>query len=381
MAYELFNEEHHLLRQSIRSFVNTEIVPNIEAWEEDEGFDPGIFKKLGKLGYLGIPYPSEYGGGNKDLMSEMVFVEEIARAGSGGLTASIMVHITMATALINTLGSHEQKVKYLVPAIKGERIGAFAITEPNAGSDIANIQTFARKDGGDYVINGTKMYITNGAIADQISLAAKTDRSAGHRGISIFIIEKGMPGFEVMRKLKKMGQHPAGTSELALKDVRVPRENLLGEEGKGFYTIMKVMERDRIISGAMATVRAETALQLTISFAKSKMAFGKPIASYQAVAHKLVEMATEIELTRQLTYYCAAKYNEGKDCRKQIAMVKWYAAEMNNRVCLQALQIHQDLGCTKGYPIERIFRDSRVGTFVGGATEIMKELVAKLMEL
>src|SRR4030042_4308795 len=167
MAYELFNEEHHLLRQSIRSFVNTEIVPNIETWEEEEGFDTGIFKKLGKLGYLGIPYPSEYGGGNKDLMSEMVFVEEIARAGSGGLTASIMVHITMATALINTLGSHEQKVKYLVPAIKGERIGAFAITEPNAGSDIANIQTFARKDGGDYVINGTKMYITNGTIADQ----------------------------------------------------------------------------------------------------------------------------------------------------------------------------------------------------------------------
>lgn len=381
MAYELFNDEHNTLRNEIRSFVKTEITPHIEAWEADEAFDLGIFRKLGKLGYLGIPFPSEYGGGSKDVISEMVFVEEIARAGSGGLTASIMVHTTMATPLINALGSHEQKVKYLVPAIKGERIGAIGITEPNAGSDIAGIQTFARRDRENYIINGTKMYITNGAIADQICLVAKTDRSAGHRGISLFIIEKGMPGFEVMRKLKKMGQHTAGTAELALKDVCVPNENLLGEEGKGFYGIMKMMERDRVMAAAMATVRAETALQLTISFSKSKMAFGKTIAKNQAVAHKLVEMATEIELTRQLTYYCAAKYNEGKDCRKQIAMVKWYAAEMNNRICLQALQIHQDLGCTKGYPIERIFRDSRVGTFVGGTTEIMKEVAVKLLEL
>jgi acyl-CoA dehydrogenase len=380
MAYDLFNEEHLLLRQEIRKFVDKEIIPNVEKWEENEAYDTGIFKKMGELGYLGLRYPSEYGGVNKDIISELLFTEEIARAGSGGLTASIMVHTTMATPLIDSLGSHEQKLKYLVPAIKGEKIGAIGISEPNAGSDIAGIQTFARGDGEDYVINGTKLYITSGTFADQITLAAKTDPSAGHKGISLFIIEKGMPGFESM-KLKKMGQHPAGTAELSLKDVRVPRENLLGEEGKGFYAIMKMMERDRIISAAMATTRAQIALDHTISFAKSNVAYSKPIAHSQAVAHKLVEMATEIEATRQLTYYCTARYNEGKDCRKEIAMVKWFAAEMNNRVCYQAIQICRDFGYRKGALIERIVRDSRVGTILGGSTEIMKEIVARLMEL
>ena len=381
MAYELFNDEHHLWRHSMRDFVNKEIVPNVEAWEEAEEFDPELFKKLGEMGYLGIAFPLEYGGGNKDFIFEMILCEELSRAGSSGLAASIMVHITMATQLINVLGNHEQKIKYLIPAIKGERIGAFAITEPNAGSDIGNIQTFACPDRGDYVINGTKMYITNGTIANQISLAAKTDRSAGYKGISIFIIERGVPGFEVVQKLKKMGHHTGQTAELAFKDVRVPRENLLGDEGKGFYGIMKVMERDRIISAAMSAVRAEKVLQLTISFSKSQHAFGKAIANYQAVGHKLAEMATEIELTRQLAYYSAAKYNEGKDCRKETAMAKWYGAEMNNRICLQALQIHRDLGCVKGYPIERIFRDARLGSFGGGTTEIMKEIIVKLMDL
>jgi len=381
MAYELFNDEHHSWRRSFRDFVNKEIVPNVDAWEEAEAFDPGIFKKLGEMGYLGISFPSEYGGGNKGFIFEMILCEELSRSTLSGLATSIMVHITMATQLLNALGNHEQKVKYLIPAIKGERIGAFAITEPNAGSDIANIDTFARRDGGDYVINGTKMYITNGTIADQISLAAKTDRSAGYKGISTFIIESAVPGFEVVQKLKKMGHHTGQTAEIALKDVRVPRQNLLGEEGKGFYGLMKVMERDRIISAAMSAARAETVLQLTVSFAKSRHAFGKPIANYQAVGHKLAEMATEIELTRQLTYHGAAKYNEGKDCRKESAMAKWYGAEMNNRICLQALQIHRDLGCMKGYPIERIFRDSRLGSFGGGTTEIMKEIIVKLMGL
>ena len=380
MAYELFNDEHYSWRQSVRDFVNKEIVPNVEAWEEAQEFDPGLFKKLGKEGFLGISFPSEYGGGGKDFIFEMILCEELSRGTSGGLAASIMVHTTMATQLIYALGSHEQKVKYLVPAIRGDRIGAFAITEPNAGSDIANIQTFARRDGGDYVINGTKMYITNGTIADQISLAAKTDRSAGYRGISTFIIERGIPGFEVVQKLKKMGHHTGETAEIALKDVRVPRENLLGEEGKGFYGLMKVMERDRIVSAAISAARAEIVLQLTVSFAKSRHAFGKPIANYQAVGHKLAEMATEIELTRQLTYYGAAKYNAGKDCRKESAMAKWYGAEMNNRICLQALQIHRDLGCVKGNPIERIFRDARLGSFGGGTTEIMKEIIVKLMD-
>lgn len=218
MAYDLFNEEHLLLRQEIRKFVDKEIIPNVEKWEENEAYDTGIFKKMGELGYLGLRYPEEYGGRNKDLISELLFTEEIARAGSGGLTASIMVHTTMATPLIDSLGSHEQKLKYLVPAIKGEKIGAIGISEPNAGSDIAGIQTFARGDGEDYVINGTKLYITSGTFADRITLAAKTDLSAGHKGISLFIIEKGMPGFEAM-KLKKMGQHTAGTAELSLKDV------------------------------------------------------------------------------------------------------------------------------------------------------------------
>lgn len=380
MAYDLFSEEHVLLRQDIRRFVEREILPNIEKWEEDAAYDTGIFRKMGELGYLGLRYPSEYGGGDKDIISELLFTEEIARAGSGGLTASIMVHITMGTALIHGLGTEAQKLKYLVPAIKGEKIGAIGISEPNAGSDIAGIETFARRDGADYVISGTKLYITSGTFADQITLAAKTDLSAGHKGISLFIIEKGMPGFEAM-KLKKLGQHPAGTAELVLKDVRVPRENLLGEEGKGFYAIMKMMDRDRIISAAMATTRAQTALDQAILFAKSHMAYGKPISKSQAVAHKLVEMATEIEAARQLTYYCTARYNEGKDCRKEIAMVKWFAAEMNTRVCYQAIQIHRDLGYQKGALIERLVRDSRAGTILGGTTEIMKEIVAGLMDL
>lgn len=380
MAYDLFNEEHILLRQEIRGFVDKEIRPNIDKWEREESYDTGIFRKMGELGYLGLRYPTEYGGSNKDIISELIFTEEIARAESGGLTASIMVHVTMATALINSLGTHEQKLKYLVPAIKGEKKGAIGITEPNAGSDMAGIQTYARRDGEDYVINGTKLYITSGTFADQITLAAKTNLSAGHKGISLFIIEKEMPGFEAI-KLKKMGQHPAGTAELVLNDVRVPRQNLLGEEGKGFYAIMKMMDRDRIVSAAMATTRAESALNYTISFAKSHLSNGKPIARAQAVAHKLAEMATEIEVTRQFTYYCAARYNEGKDCRKEIAMLKWFAAEMNTRVCHQATQIHGDFGYERGLPIERIVRDSRGGTILGGTTEIMKEIVIGHMDL
>jgi alkylation response protein AidB-like acyl-CoA dehydrogenase len=381
MAYELFTDEHHLWRQSLRDFVNREIVPNVEAWEEAEALDPYLFKKLGKMGYLGISYPSEYGGGNKDIIFEIILCEEVSRATSGGLAASIMVHTTMAMGLINTLGSHEQKLKYLVPAIKGERIGAFAITEPNAGSDIANIQTYARQESGDYLINGTKTYITNGTIADQFTLAAKTDRSAGYKGISVFVIEKGTPGFEVSRKLKKMGQHTGQTAELALNDVRVPKENLLGIDGKGFYGIMKVMDRDRIVSSSMAAVRGEIVLQHAVSFAKSWLAFGKPIADHQAVRHRLAEMATEIEAARQLTYYGAGKYIEGKDCRKESAMAKWYGAEMNSKVCLQALQLHRDIGCIAGNPIERIFRDARLAPFGGGTTEIMKEIIAKIMDL
>jgi alkylation response protein AidB-like acyl-CoA dehydrogenase len=381
MAYELFKEKHHLFRKSVRQFVEREIIPHIETWEKNCAFDLEIFKKLGERGYLGLPYPSEYGGGDKDIIYELIFVEEIARAGSGGVTQSIMTQTTLGTPLLNSLGTHDQKIKYLMPALKGEKITAWAITEPDAGSDIAGIRTSAHRDGEHYVINGTKVFITSGAIADQITLAAKTDMSAGHRGISIFIIERDMPGFEVVKKLKKMGNHPAGTAELLFQEVRVPRENLLGEEGKGFYGIMEVMDRDRILGAAMAAVRAQTALDLSLSFARSTKLAEKSISKHQAIAHKLVEMSTEIELTRQLIYYCAAKHNEGKDCRKEISMVKWYSGEMNNRVCLHALQIHKNLGCIMGYPMERVFRDSRAGTIAGGSTEIMKEVVSRYLEL
>lgn len=383
MAYELFNDEHHLWRQSIRSFMDKEIVPNVEAWEEAETFDLDIFKKLGELGYLGLRFPLEYGGGNKELLDELIFIEEVQRACPAGMCASIHVHCHSATELINDLGSHEQKVKYLVPAIKGEKICAMAITEPNAGSDVAKIETFARRDGGDYIISGEKTYITNGTIADQVTLVATTDPSAGHKGISIFMIEKGMAGFEVAKNLKKMGHHTGHTAELVFRDVRVPKKNLLGEEGKGFYAIAKTLHNGRMLGAAIAVVRAESALDVAVSYAKSRKAFGKRVADSQAVRHKLVEMATEIECARQLTYYCYAKANEGKakDCAKEIAMAKWYAVEVNNRVCVKALQILRDIGCTKAYPVERILRDSRAGSFTGGSIEIMKELIARHMQL
>lgn len=381
MNYQLFSEDHEIFRRTVRKFVENEITPYGDEWEEKEEIPRELFKKMGELGFLGIQYPEKYGGSALDFIYVVVFVEELARSGVGGVRSSVGVHSLMATPPLDILGTEEQKQKYLIPAIKGEMIGALGISEPNAGSDVAGIQTFAVKDGDDYVINGSKIFITNGSFADFVTLAAKTSREKGHKGISLFILDTKTPGFSVGRKLKKMGLHCSGTAELVIEDVRLPKNCLLGEEGRGFYGIMKNFEEERLVAAISNVSAAQFNFELALQYAKERVAFGKPIGKYQVISHKLVDMATEIEATRQLVYYACAKFTQGIPAQKEIAMAKYLSAEMGNRVVYSATQIFGGYGYMKEYPIERSYRDARVATIAGGTTEIMKEIVVKQLGL
>lgn len=377
MSHWIFTEEHQMFRKAVRSFLEKEVVPNIEQWEKDGETPRCLFKRMGELHYLGIKFPEEYGGSGLDLIMEAVFTEELSRCGAGGVSAAIGSHTTIAMTNIWRYGNHEQKQKYLVPGIRGELISALAITEPGGGSDVSAIKTTAKKEGDYYLLNGSKTFITNGVNADYVIVAAKTKDEPVHRNVSLFIVETSSEGYSVGKSLKKLGWRSSDTAEIFFDGVKVPKENLIGNENEGFLYIMKNFQYERMTLALGCIGAAEKALELAMKYSKERIQFNKPLSEYQVLRHKMVDMAVDIEKARNLTYRALYLYNKGENCVIEATMAKAVATEMLNRVADQALQIHGGNGYMMEFPIQRIWRDARIQTIGGGTTQIMNEILSK----
>lgn len=378
MAYEpYFNEEHEQLRKTVQRFVKNEIAPFVEEWEEAGEFPRELFKRMGELGFLGLRYPEEVGGQGGDYFMNLVFAEEMHKCGCGGVPMAVAVQTDMATPPIYQFGTKDQHERFLKPALKGEKIAAIGITEPNHGSDVQSIQTKAVKDGDHWVINGTKTFITNGPRCDFVTLVVRTSDEPGYRGISLFLVESDREGFSVGRKLDKVGMRSSDMAELIFDNVRVPAENLLGEEGRGFYQIMWQLQGERLIGAAGAIGAAQHTYDETLKYAQSRKQFNQPIANFQVISHLFAEMATEIEVCRQLVYATAYRFENGEVPSKEISMAKLAAAQMGHWVADRCLQIHGGNGYMMEYPVQRAWRDSRLARIGGGTDEIMKEIIAK----
>ena len=390
---KVFNEQHDMFRQAVRSFVDKEVAPHIEEWEEAGQIPRSIWPRMGELGFLGVEYDEKYGGAGADFLTSAVLHEEMARSRSGSLAMAVGVQNDMASPHLYWTGSEALKEKYLPGVCTGRYLCAIAVTEPGGGSDVAAIKTRAVRDGDHYVLNGSKMFITNGAMADLYFVAARiqTAGSVGrgaaegkdkrHQGISMFLVERPTPGFTVSRKLDKMGMRASDTAELAFEDLRVPAENLLGQEGGGFYEVMRIFQRERLVAGLHATAGCQRALEDTIAYVQGRHAFEGPLSEKQVVRHKLAELATLIEAGRWLTYAACLKYRDHEDAVREISMVKLFTADMAQRVAYDCVQLHGGYGYMREYPIERFFRDYRLMTIGGGTSEIMKEIIAKQMRL
>jgi alkylation response protein AidB-like acyl-CoA dehydrogenase len=372
-----FTEEHEIFREQVRNFVNKEVLPHIDQWEEEELFPKSLYRRMGELGFLGIRYPEKYGGSNGDIWMTIAFCEELCRCHAFGLPMSVLVHTDMSSTHIARYGTEEQRQQYLVPMIKGEQVCAIGVSEPAAGSDVASIQTTAVRDGDSYVINGAKIFITNSVHADVFCVAAKTQKDQGHKGISMFIVERDTPGFRLAKKLKKLGNNTSDTGELVFEDVRVPRRNLIGDEGKGFYYIMGNFQDERLIAASMAVSASQQALEDTVRYTRERKTFGKRVFDHQAVAHRLADLATELEAARQLTYYAADVLQRGGDASTEVSMAKLFASEVANRIAYHCLQFYGGYGYMQEFPIERFYRDVRLSPIGGGTSEIMRDIIAR----
>ena len=380
----VFNDEHEMFRTAVRSFVDKEVAPHVEEWETAGQIPKAIWPRMGALGFLGVEYDEKYGGAGADFLTTAVLCEELGRSRSGSLAMAVGVHTDMASPHLYYTGSEALKEKYLPAICRGEKLCAIAVTEAGGGSDVAAIRTRARKEGGHYVLNGSKMFITNGVMADLHFVAARLetgDADKRHRGISMFLVERETPGFIVSRKLDKMGMRASDTAELAFQDMVVPEENLLGQEGKGFYEVMRIFQRERLVAGLHAVAMCDRALEDTIAYARQRHTFGGPLTGTQVIRHRVADLATLIEAGRWLTYAACLKYQNREDAVKEISMVKLFTAEMANRVAYDCVQIHGGYGYMREYPIERFARDVRLFTIGGGTSEIMREIISKEMEL
>jgi len=372
----IFTDEHEALRESIASFVERELRPHAEEWEETT-FPDWVFARMGELGFLGLSYPEQYGGQGGDYYASLVLAEEMAKADSGGLGMGVAVHTDMATPPVHIFGTEEQKQRYLVPSIKGQKIASLGITEPDAGSDVSGLKTRAVRDGDEWVINGSKTYITNGHRADYIVLVAKTDPDAGYDGFSLFIVDTDTPGFVREQKLEKLGMHASDTALLAFSDVRVPHDALLGQEGKGFYHIMWELQGERLIGAAGCVAGAQRAFDKTLEYAGERQAFGRSIGKFQVTRHKFAEMATKIESARQMVYTTAWRFQNGEYPVREISMAKLHASRIAVEVADECIQIHGGAGYMKEYGIERIWRDLRLNRIGAGTDEIMLEVIGR----
>ncbi len=378
MSY--FNETHAMVRETARRFVEQEVRPHIDAWEEAGGFPREVYNKAGGLGLLGIGHPEALGGtGEHDIFMKIAVTEELMRSTSGGFAASIG-SLDIGLPPVWRMGSPELQ-KRIVPAVlAGEKIAALAITEPGGGSDVANLRTRAVRNGDHYVVNGAKTFITSGTRADYVTVAVRTGE-AGYAGVSLLLIEKGTPGFSVGRDLKKMGWWASDTAELFFSDCRVPVGNLIGPENSGFLTIMLNFQTERLALAVMAYMTAQIALEACLDYVKTRVTFGKPLSKHQVIRHKLAEMATKVEIAREYTLHCATRMARGKQILKEVSMAKNFATETSDAVTYEAVQIFGGMGFMRESVVERLYRDNRILSIGGGTHEIMNEIIAKQLDL
>lgn len=379
--HPIFNEEHRAIRKTIRDFVLKELTPHAEEWEEAQSFPSSVFKRMGELGFLGLNYPEEYGGQGGDYLCGIILAEEMMRCLSGGLAMGVGVQTDMVCPLLHKVGSSAIKERFLKPALQGEKIGCLGITEPDAGSDVASIRTTAQREGDEFVINGQKIFITNGVRADFAILVTREPGSTGAKGITLFVAEKDRPGYSVSRKLDKVGMASSDTAELAFMDMRIPAENMLGEEGQGFYHIMWELQPERLFGAVSAIAGAQLAIEMTLKYVSERTQFGRPVGKFQAIRHRLADLATEIEAARQLNYYVASLIKAGEFPAKEIAMAKLFAARTACKMADEAVQLHGGYGYMMEYPVQRFWRDSRLVRIGAGTDEIMREIISKQMGL
>jgi acyl-CoA dehydrogenase len=373
-----FTEEHQAFRKSFQDFLQKEVVPHIDQWEKTGTIERFIWKKFGEMGYLGINAPEAYGGLGLDMFYTVIFLEELQKVNSGGFAAAIWAHVYLAMTHLEKEGSEAIKNKYLTASIEGEKIGCLCITEPFGGSDVASMRTTAVKKGDTYVINGSKTFITNGVYSDYLIVTAKTDPSARNKGISIFIMDRNTPGISAT-KLDKLGWRASDTAEIAFDNVVIPAKNLMGEDGKGFEYLMNHFALERLVMGINAHARSEYALDYAIKYMAERHAFGKTINQFQALRHKIADLASEVEMCKEFNYSVAKRLNEGQYIVKEATMSKLVSTKIADKVIYECLQFLGGYGYMEEYPMARLLRDSRLGPIGGGTSEILREIIAKII--
>lgn len=373
----LDQSEIELFRDTFRKFLQQEVAPHYDQWERDGLFPRELWRTFGQHGFLCVDIPEEYGGAGADFGLSTIIVQEIARMGFGGLASNVSVHSDIVAPYLLHLGSEEQKQRWLPGMVTGEVVGAIGMTEPGAGSDLQGMKTRADKDGDSYVINGQKTFITNGYHSDVLILAAKTDPTAGGRGVTLFTVDTTLPGFECGRRLEKIGQHGSDTAELFFEDLRVGADQILGGEGKGFANLMNELPRERLILAAGAVAAAEGTLERTIDYVKDRKAFGQSLAQMQNTRFKMADLKAQIEVNKSYLRQCIAKYVQGELTPVDASVAKLSASELQFKVADECLQLHGGYGYMREYPVSRDFVDSRVQRIYGGTSEIMKELIAR----
>ena len=373
-----FTEEHNLFRQSLQDFLKKEVVPNIDKWERTGTIDRFIWKKFGDMGFFGINYPEEYGGLNLDLFYTVILQEELQKINSGGFAAAIWAHVYLAMTHLSAEGDELIKQNYLVPSIAGDKIGCLCISEPSGGSDVAGMRTTAIKDGDYYVVNGSKTFITNGIYSDYLVVAAKTKPELGNKGMSIFVVDRETTGISAT-KLDKLGWRASDTAEIAFDNVKIPVSNLLGQENEGFAYIMQHFSLERLVMGINAHARAEYALEYALNYMSERITFGKSLDKYQALRHKFVDLYSDMEICKQFNYSIAYRLNRGEYVVKEATMSKLKSTKMADEVIYECLQFLGGYGYMEGYPMARLLRDSRLGPIGGGTSEILREILSKMI--
>ncbi len=378
MNYTYFTEEHEMFRAGLRDFLQKEVVPHLNKWEETGTIERFIWEKFGEMGYFGIAYPEAYGGMDLDLFYTVIFLEEMQRINSGGFAAAMWAHAYLAMQHLNAEGDERIKQDYLRPSIEGKKIGCLCISEPFAGSDVAGMRTTAVKEGNEWVINGSKTFITNGVYSDYLVVSAKTDPEAKGRGISMFLIDRDTAGVSAS-KLDKLGWRASDTGEIAFDNVRIPAENLMGQENKGFAYLMQHLALERLIMAVNAHARAEYAVEYTTQYMSERMAFGKTLDRFQVLRHRIAHMASDVEIHKSFNYMITNEMVRGEYPVKEASMAKMKATKMADEVIYDCLQCLGGYGYMEEYPLARMLRDSRLGPIGGGTSEILAEVIAKIV--
>ncbi len=378
MANMYFTEEHELFRESLKDFLQKEVVPHIDKWEETGHIERFIWKKFGDMGYFGIAYPEAYGGLDLDIFYTVIWLEELQKINSGGFAAAMWAHTFLAMTHLSKEGDETIKQNYLTPSIAGDKIGCLCITEPFGGSDVAGMRSTAIKDGDYYILNGSKTFITNGVYSDYLIVAAKTNPELGNKGMSIFVVDRDVKGISAT-KLDKLGWRASDTGEIAFDNVKIPAANLMGDEGKGFAYIMQHFALERLVMGVNAHARAEFALDYAKQYIAERQAFGQPINKFQVLRHSVADMATEIEVCKVFNYTIAKRLGDGEYVVKEATMSKLKSTKMADQVIYDCLQLLGGYGYMEEYPLARLLRDSRLGPIGGGTSEILREIIAKMV--